>query len=98
MVENVVPFFYPDDSASAARAPQLLDGLSTRSREVILANMTQLASLTLGILKLLCPRDNLDVAGEGFASTYNEDEANKLMEDSAVTASQIVAMLPVNMS
>jgi hypothetical protein len=98
MVENVVPFFYPDDSASAARAPQLLDGLSTRSREVILANMTQLASLTLGILKLLYPRDNLDVAGEGFASTYNEDEANKLMEDSAVTASQIVAMLPVNMS
>jgi hypothetical protein len=60
--------------------------------------MTQLASLTLGILKLLYPRDNLDVAGEGFASTYNEDEANKLMEDSAVTASQIVAMLPVNMS
>jgi hypothetical protein len=98
MVENVVPFFYPDDSASAARAPQLLDGLSTRFREVILANMTQLASLTLGILKLLYPRDNLDVAGEGFASTYNEDEANKLMEDSAVTASQIVAMLPVNMS
>jgi hypothetical protein len=98
MVENVVPFFYPDDSASAARAPQLLDGLSTRSREVILANMTQLASLTLGILKLLYPWDNLDVAGEGFASTYNEDEANKLMEDSAVTASQIVAMLPVNMS
>jgi hypothetical protein len=60
--------------------------------------MTQLASLTLGILKLLYPRANLDVAGEGFASTYNEDEANKLMEDSAVTASQIVEMLPVNMS
>jgi hypothetical protein len=31
MVENVVVFFYPNDSSLAARAPQLLDGLSTRS-------------------------------------------------------------------
>jgi hypothetical protein len=31
MVENAVAFFYPDDPASAARAPQLLDGLPTQS-------------------------------------------------------------------
>jgi hypothetical protein len=31
MVENVVAFFYPDDPDSAARAPQLLDGLLTQS-------------------------------------------------------------------
>jgi hypothetical protein len=50
MVEKAVAFFYPNDSSSAARAPQLLDGLPTQSREVILANMKQSASLTLRIL------------------------------------------------
>jgi hypothetical protein len=39
MVKNVVAFFYPDDSASAVRAPYLLDGLLTRSWEIILTNM-----------------------------------------------------------
>jgi hypothetical protein len=51
MVENTVTFFYPEDSASAARAPQLLHGLLTWSRVVILANMRHSASLALGILK-----------------------------------------------
>jgi hypothetical protein len=27
MVENIVAFFYPGDSSTDARAPQLLDGL-----------------------------------------------------------------------
>jgi hypothetical protein len=39
MVEKAVLFFYPKDSSSAAWAPQLLDDLLTRSREVILTNM-----------------------------------------------------------
>jgi hypothetical protein len=84
MVENVVDFFYPDDSASATQAPQLLDGLPTQSWEVILASMKKSVSLTLGILKSFYPHDNLDVAGEGFAATGTEDEANKLVEDSTI--------------
>jgi hypothetical protein len=60
--------------------------------------MNQSASLTLGILKSLYPRANLDMVGDGFVTTCTEDEANKLVEDSTVTASQIVEMLPVNMS
>jgi hypothetical protein len=98
MVENVVAFFYPDDFDSATRALQLLDGLSTRSRDVILTNMRQSVSLTLQILNSIYPRANLDEAGEGFAATCTEDEANKLVEDSAMTVRQIVEMLPVNMS
>jgi hypothetical protein len=39
MVENTVAFFYPGDSSTSDQAPQLLDGLPTQSREVILANM-----------------------------------------------------------
>jgi hypothetical protein len=39
MVENIVAFFYPSDPSSAARASELLDGLLTRCREVILPNM-----------------------------------------------------------
>jgi hypothetical protein len=98
MVENVVGFFYPNDSTSAARAPLLLDGLPTQSREVIVANMRKSARLTLGILKPLYPWANMDVASEGFVATCIEDEANKLKEDSAVTARKIVEMLPIDTS
>jgi hypothetical protein len=56
MVNNTVAFFYPDESSSNARAPQMLDSLPSRSQEIILANMQQSASLTLGILKSLYPQ------------------------------------------
>jgi hypothetical protein len=67
-VENAVAFFYPNDSSKFARAPQLLDDLATRSREVILTTMKQLACLTLGILMSHYPRADLDAAIEGFVT------------------------------
>jgi hypothetical protein len=65
---------------------------------MILANMKQSTSLMLGILKSLYPRANLDVVGEGFMASCADEEALKLMEDSAVMADRIVDMLPVDMS
>jgi hypothetical protein len=55
MVDNVVAFFYPGESSSEVCAPQMLDRLPMRSREIILTNMRQSVSLTLGILKSLYP-------------------------------------------
>jgi hypothetical protein len=98
MVNNVVAFFYPGESSSNARAPQMLDSMPSRSQEIILANMRQSASLTLGILKSLYPQANLDLALEGFAVTCSDKEALKLVEDSAKTAAQVVKMLGVDMS
>jgi hypothetical protein len=98
MVENVVSFFYPNDSSSAAQAPQFLDGLLSRSWEVILANMKQSTRLTLGILKTLYPKADLDAAGEGFAMACTNEDARKLMEYSTLTASRILEMLLVDMS
>jgi hypothetical protein len=66
--------------------PHMLDSLLTRSREVILTNMRQLASLTLGILMSLYHRADLDTAGEGFTVTCSDKEALKLVEDSVVMA------------
>jgi hypothetical protein len=43
--------------------------------------------LTLGILKSLYPQTDLDATDEGFTATCTEDEANKLVEDSAVMVS-----------
>jgi hypothetical protein len=40
----------------------------------------------------------LDAVGEGFTATCGDDEALKLIEDSAVTARHVVVMLPVDMS
>jgi hypothetical protein len=85
MVENVIAFFYPGESSDGPHAPQLLDSLSTRSQEIILANMKQSVSLTLSILKSLYPQADLDVADEGFTMTYSDEEALMLVEDSAVT-------------
>jgi hypothetical protein len=50
------------------------------------------------ILKSLNLRAGLDAVGEGFTVTYTEEEASKLVENSVVTASQIMEMLLVNIS
>jgi hypothetical protein len=98
MGENVIAFFYPGESSTGPHAPQMLDSLPSRSREIILANMKQSTSLTLRILKSLYPRYDLDATGEHFATTCNDEEALKLIGDSVVTAGHIVDMLPVDMS
>jgi hypothetical protein len=98
MVDNAVAFFYPGESSSRACAPQMLDSLSTRSRDIILTNMRQLVSLTLEILKSLYPRADLDTMGEGFAVTCSDEEARKLVGDSAVTVGHVIDMLGVDMS
>jgi hypothetical protein len=76
----------------------MLDSLPNRSREIILVYMRQSVSLTLGILKSLYPWADLDAAGEGFAATCTDEEALKLVKDSAMTTSQIVDMLGIDMS
>jgi hypothetical protein len=60
--------------------------------------MMQSTSLTLRILKSLYPRADLDAAGEGFTVTCSDEEALKLIEDSTVTAGQVVDMLGVDIS
>jgi hypothetical protein len=76
----------------------MLDNLPTQSQEIILTNMRQSVSLTLRILKSLYPRADLDAAGEGFVVTCSDEEALKLVEDSAVMVGQIIDMLGVDMS
>jgi hypothetical protein len=98
MVDNAVAFFYPSESSSKVCTPQMLDNLLMRSREIILANMRQSVSLTLGILKSLYPWAGLDAAGEGFSMTCSDEEAIKLIEESSVTVGQVVDMLGVGMS
>jgi hypothetical protein len=72
--------------------------MQTRSQEVILANMKQSATLTLGILKSLYLVANLDAMGEAFAVTYTNEEALKLVEGSTMMADRIIEMLSVDMS
>jgi hypothetical protein len=98
MVKKAVSFFYPKDPSSGTRTPQLLDGQPNRCREVILANMKQAVSLTLGVLKSLYPQADLDVAGDSFVMACTSEEALKVVEDSALTVGHIVDMVPVDMS
>jgi hypothetical protein len=98
MVNNAVAFFYLGVSSSGTHDSQLLDSLSTRSQEIILTNMKQSESLNLGILKSLYPWADLDTASKGFAATCRDEEALKLVEDSAMTVGNIMDMLGVDMS
>jgi hypothetical protein len=70
-VDNAIAFFYPIESSSGSCAPQMLDSLSTRSREIILTNMKQ--------------------------SVSSDEEAIKLIKDSAMMAGHIMDMLGVDM-
>jgi hypothetical protein len=47
---------------------------------------------------LVNPWAALDAVGEGFVMTCIEEEARKMVEDSIVTATQVIEMLPVHMS
>jgi hypothetical protein len=69
-----------------------------RCWEVIIANMKQAVSLTLRIPKSLYPWADLDVAGDGLAVTCTDEEALKLVEDSALTVDRIVDMVRIDMS
>jgi hypothetical protein len=60
--------------------------------------MRKASSLTLGILMSPYPWVDLDAVGEGFATTCSTDEASKLVEDSAVMVSQVMEMIPIDMS
>jgi hypothetical protein len=97
-VDNAVIYFYPGKSLSSTHTPQMLDSLPNRSREIILANMRQSVSLTLGILKSLYLWADLEAPGEGFAATCSDEDAQKLVEDSNVAIGQIVDMLGIDLS
>jgi hypothetical protein len=97
MVDNAIAFFYWWVLLQSA-CPQILDNLSTGSREIILTNMRQSMSLTLMILKSLYPRADMDMVGEGFVVTYSDEEALKLVEDFAMMVGLVFDMLGVDMS
>jgi hypothetical protein len=98
MAENIVAYFYPQDSDTVAWVPELLDMLPARSREVITSNMRKASRLTLGILKSLYPKADLDVAGEGFTATCSKDEVADLVQSFMESATRVIEMIPIDMS
>jgi hypothetical protein len=76
----------------------MVDSLLMRSRDIILTDMRQSASITLRILKSLYSRADLDALGEGFTVTCSNEEALKLVEDFAVTVGHVIDTLGVDMS
>jgi hypothetical protein len=98
IAENVVAYFYPQDSDTVSRAPELLDVLPTRSWEIIISNMSKVSNLTLRILKSLYPKVDLGAAGEGFAATCSEDEATDLVQSFLETVIEILEMILIDMS
>jgi hypothetical protein len=98
VAENVVAYFHPQDSDMASRTLELLDMLPTRSWEVITSNMRKASSLTLGILKSLYPKADLDATDEGFTATSSEGEATNLVQSFIETATRVTEMIPIDMS
>ena len=57
--------------------------------------MLKTSSLTLGILKSLYPRADLDAAREGFAKDCDQACASKLVKDSVTAAADIIEMIQI---
>jgi hypothetical protein len=72
--------------------------LPTRSPEVIISNMRKASRLILWILRSLYPRAELDTAGEGFAASCTEEEVSDLGQSFVETMTQVIEMIPVEMS
>jgi hypothetical protein len=72
--------------------------LPTRSREIIISNMSKASSPILGILKFLYSKVDLGATGEGFTATCMEDEMTDLVQGFHEAATRIIEMLPVDMS
>ena len=66
-----------------------------KTRELMKKRMLRASSLTLGILKSLYPRANLDVAGEGFAKDCEPAQASQLVKDSIAAATEIIEMIKI---
>jgi hypothetical protein len=59
--------------------------------------MRKASSLTLGILKSLYPKAELDAAGKGFAPTCTEDETADLVQSFLETVTRIIEMILIDM-
>jgi hypothetical protein len=60
--------------------------------------MRKASSVTLGILKSLYPRADLDSTGEGFTTTCTKEEAEKLVEDFVEIVTRVIEMILVDTS
>jgi hypothetical protein len=91
-------YFFTQYSNTTSWAPELLGMLLTQSREVIASIMKNAWSLTVGILKSLYLKANLDEVGEGFVATCSEEEAVDLVQSFIETMTQVIEMILIDMS
>jgi hypothetical protein len=90
---KVVGRFYPDQPHPSSQLPELLSAVPEKAKEQSKKEAIKASSLTLGILKSLYPRADLDVAKEGFAKGCTSARAMELVKDSIEAATSIVEML-----
>ena len=94
-MEKVVSYFPSDQAHAASQVPELLSAVPDKTQEQMKKRMLKASSLTLGILKSLYPRANLDVAGEGFAKDCESAQASRLVKDSVAAATEIIEMIKI---
>ena len=92
---KVVSYFYSGQAHTASQLPELLTTVPEKTRELMKKRMLRASSLTLGILKSLYPRANLDIAGEGFAKNCEPMQASQLVKDSVAAATEFIEMIKI---
>jgi hypothetical protein len=95
MFDNAIAFFYPGESTPKHVPPRQpansVSGDYSRQYEAI-------GESNSWDFEVPIPQADLDMAGEDFAVTCSNEEALKLIKDSAVMVGQIIDMLGVCMS
>jgi hypothetical protein len=96
MVDKAVAFFYQGESSEVPHPPDARQSAHKFSRnyscqyEVVNESNSQDFEVSI-------PRADLDSTGKGFMVTCSNEEALKLIKDSAVIVGQVVEMLGVDM-
>ena len=73
--------------------PRLLDSLPSRVRGYIKSAWVKASSQTLGILKSLYPRVDLDVVADGWAANMTPKTANETMASFRDVATRVATMI-----
>jgi hypothetical protein len=97
MVDNAVAFFYQGESSEAPHPRDARQSAHKVSRNYS-CQYEAVSESNSQDFEVSIPRADLDSTDEGFVVTCSNEEALKLIKDSAVIVGQVVEMLGVDMS
>ena len=88
----MIKYFTPHTDPTIGMA-NLLNKIPNQARDWVRRIAERSSQVTMGILKSLYPRANIDAAGDGWAQDVTQDQAGALADSSQSAAERVTRML-----